>query len=106
MNTLRYLLYGSSVYAPDDLRVELEAALGVDFEPRHSEYHCGDYCRAGDLRGEHYVLEANWRDDDGLLLEPDHEEFDLIFEVNNTARPAEVRSLLADVSGLVFIAER
>ncbi|MEU0509059.1 hypothetical protein [Amycolatopsis sp. NPDC006125] len=106
MTTPSYLLYGSSTVSINDLCSTLREVLNVDFEPRRSDYHGGDYYRAGQLRGEHFVLEKNWRDEDGELLEPAYENFDVILEVNGTERPDSIREILAEVEGLVFLIER
>ncbi|NIH79090.1 hypothetical protein [Amycolatopsis viridis] len=101
-----YLLFGSSTVNIDELCSSLRDVLDIDFEPRRSDYHGGDYYRAGKLRGEHFILEKNWRDEDGELFEPAYEDFDVILEVNGTARPDVIRERLAEIEGLIFLAER
>jgi hypothetical protein len=99
-----YDLYGSKTRGIENLVGDLDRVLGVRLERHESGYIGGDYFLAGDLRSEHFVLQRHEAgDDETELPEPAFSEYSILLQVNNTSRGDELRSLLARVSGLVFL---
>lgn len=98
-----YDLYGTSEMTIDQLRDRIEQLLEVEFHEHDSSY-VGVYYRAGDLRGENFVLQANGPEEDpDELPEPEFAEQSVILEVNASERPEALRKVLSAVPGLILL---
>jgi hypothetical protein len=100
-----YDLYGSRTLTAGDLCARLGVALGLAFDERESSYR-GAYHRAGGIGREEFEVQPNDVPGDDGGREPMEERFadvPLLLYVNATERGDEVRHLLSDVPGLVFL---
>lgn len=98
-----YDLYGTSELSASQLRDRATQLLGVEFQERDSSYR-GVYYRAGDLRGEHFVVLSNGPEDDpDELPEPDFADKRVLLEVNATERKESLRELLASIPELTLL---
>jgi hypothetical protein len=98
-----YDLYGTSKLSAAELRDRVTRLVGVEFEERDSSYR-GAYYRAGDLRGEHFVVLANGPEEGpDELAEPDFSDKPVLLEVNATGRAGSLRELLATIPELTLL---
>ena len=69
------------MHAMDELKDAVAAALGLDFEPRHSYYLCGDYWLSHENWHEKVRVQENCLEDDGEHFEPDFPEHRVLLYV-------------------------
>lgn len=105
MTTKCYDLYGTRTLTLEELRVAAQDALRLDLECHESGYLGGDYFLAGDLRGEHFVIQRNHADDgDGSeVAEPEFADYPILLQVNATTRADELKSRLTTIDDVDFL---
>jgi hypothetical protein len=109
---MTYDLYGTDSPDMDALRHALEAALGIEFEARWSDFLGGDYYswRPGDpsqehlriIRNHHYDADPD-HDEEMVVAEPEFNDYKLLLRVEGTTRGDHIRDRLSTVLGLVFL---
>ena len=100
-----YDLYGTRTLAIDELRAAVENALSVHLEGHESGYLGGDYFLAGDLRGEHVLIQRNHVDegDEEEVAEPQFADYPVLLQVNATPRGDELKCRLLAIEGVDFL---
>ncbi|MEU6593682.1 hypothetical protein ABZ923_31470 [Streptomyces sp. NPDC046881] len=73
-------------------------ALTVHLDMRESSYKGGEYFLHRDVGGMEISVEANVRDEEGVLAEPDHPDYPVLVYLNHSSLPAESR--ISEVDGL------
>lgn len=103
--TKYYDLYGTKTLGIDELRSAVEKALSVNFERHESSYLGGDYFLAGDLRGEHALIQRNHLGDadEQEVAEPEFADHPILLQVNATTRGDDTRELLLGIEGVDFL---
>ena len=103
MTARRFDLYSLPGTDPERHLERVGKVLGVDFQPRTSDYQ-GDYYLAGVPGDEHFELKAN-RDGEGERIEPEFPEAEVLLYVNETPRSADLASGLAEVEARLLRSE-
>jgi hypothetical protein len=100
-----YDLYGTRTLAVEELSAAVEDALALNLERHESGYLGGDYFVAGDLRGEHFVVQRNHVDDgdEEEVAEPEFANYPTLLQVNATLRGDELKARLSSIDGLDFL---
>ena len=99
-----YYLYGSKVLTPTELSETVGEALDLPFQLHESSYK-GVYYLAGNLRDEHFEVQANQipDEDEHDFLEPEYSDFPALLSVNGTLRGDDLRSRLEKIEDLIFL---
>ncbi|MGP3980039.1 hypothetical protein [Streptomyces sp. KR80] len=84
-----------------DVAEILAASLGVEFALRESSYKGGEYYLYQGADGLEISIEAHWRDEDGILAEPDFPQFSVLVYVNHIITGMDEK--LAAVDGLELL---
>ena len=94
MTTIEFDLYGLRIDDIESAKVLLGNILSVEFEPRYSDYKCGDYYlfKNADTQ-ESFTLQKNYDEFEDEWIEEEHREYSLLFYVDNTNRSKEVAAL-------------
>jgi len=103
--TKSYDLYGTRTLALDELRAAVEKALSVHLEGHESSYLGGEYFLAGDLRGEHVLIQRNHvvDGDEEEPAEPQFADYPVLLQINATTRGDELKGQLLAIKGLDFL---
>ncbi|RZU45577.1 hypothetical protein EV284_0214 [Streptomyces sp. BK022] len=81
----RYYLFGSGQMGLRETCDALSLSLEVSFEARQSDFKGGRYYIARASGFEKITVEANWRDDEGYLAEPDFPDCSTLVYVTSPA---------------------
>ena len=100
-------LYGSKTLTPAELSDLVGETLDLSFKLRESSYR-GVYYLAGNLRGEHFEVQANQipdeeEEEEDDVLEPAYSDFPSLLSVNGTLRGDDIRSRLEKIEDLIFL---
>lgn len=105
-------MYGSRTKDLNQLRIDIETVLGMQFEAHWSDMRGGDYFlwRSEDSPGrERLSIIRNHHSDLGDYYpatqteEPEFAEYQLLFRLEGTFRGDQLKSKLINVAGLDFL---
>lgn len=102
---MTYVMYGSELLTPAELRKCLEETTGMEFHERESMYLGGIYYRTGTLGGKRFEITGNEPDETGELLEPEYPSFRSLLRANGVPVPTELHGVLEEL-GLVLLESR
>ena len=88
-----YDLYGVHAASIDEAKAMLQQLLFCSFEEHDSEYHGGRYFRAGEERGENFLLKRNLDAYEDVPAEEEFPTHALLFYVNGTERSISIQEV-------------
>jgi hypothetical protein len=88
-----HLLFGIRSNSLEEVRVRVEAVLGVSLRAH-------DY-RYGEVGHEDFILQHNFDPIDGEWTEPSARAYGILLYANATSRPAELRAVMAPFAELI-----
>ncbi len=97
-----YDLFGTTK-TQEQLRLEVEKLLGMEFTPRESWYWGGNYYSHETADGTSLIIRNNKDIDPGELAEPDFPDSPVLFEVSEAETRATAELLVEKVPGLVVL---
>lgn len=101
-----YDLYRVTADSLQDARRLVEQALGFEFVPHESRYHCGDYYRQGGVGQEHFTLQRNYDNLESEWTEPQHTDSPFLLYVNETDRSSEIQRALEEVADVSLLRQQ
>lgn len=94
--TQYYDLYGFLQRDLEQVRTELEAALGIHFAPHDSMYRGGLYYRHDRSCSESFELQNNYNPEEEAYTEEQFAEYPILLYVNEASDPLEIERKLLD----------
>ena len=96
--------YGFQKNNLDEVQIQLETLLGIQFELRYSSYK-GNYCLFRKSDEEEYEIVNNYTEEEGWVLD-ERKDISVILKAYNMPQPNELRKLLLSKMKNILFLER
>jgi hypothetical protein len=101
-----YYTYGLEDKNIEQVRYNIEAALGIQMVAHDSTYWGGLYYRYGTVGDESVVLRNNYNSFDGEYAESDHHEYELLLHINKPYSLGDIEAKLKQSLSTVHLLKK
>lgn len=94
--TKHYYVYGFAHNDLEQVRSDVERALGVQLAPHDSMYRGGLYYRQGNSGAENLILQYNYNPEEGEYTEEQYPEYPILLYVNQPRDPSSIEKKIQE----------